>query len=107
MGDLFIFVFQNYGERYVFLGTRLLKSEEDISYLVSDSTDFFQSNIAETYGIRPQTEAFFGLKNFCFVEFAAWDTPQTADENDYQPNQLNEKLHWQFVSIAAKDPISG
>ena len=70
---------------------RILKSEEEISQLSDDSTDIFQSNIINKYCNRPQTGAFSALSNLCFAQFAAYYTPQTTDENDYQSNQLNER----------------
>ena len=48
------------------------------------------------------------MSNLCFAQFAAWYTPQTTDENDYQPNQLNERDPIDNVSaLPQKIPLQG
>ena len=67
-----------------------------------DSTDIFQSNIINNYCNRPQTGAFSALSNICFAQF------ETTDENDYQPNQLNERDPIDNVSaFPQKIPLQG
>ena len=73
-----------------------------------DSTDIFQSNIINKYCNQPQIGAFSALSNLCSGQFAAWYTPQTTDENDYQPNQLNERDPIDNVSaLPQKIPLQG
>ena len=81
--------------------SKMLQTEEQLSSLPEDSTDFFKKKNIDRYLARPSVsfcdEKYSITDSFCFAEFTAYYSPmykpkETNEGEEYQPDLLSDNL---------------